>query len=749
VPQQADDTEAVFTYNNDDTISTVTDARDAVSTYSYDKRHLLTGINYSAPTGITPASNVVFAYDAARNRTSMTDGLGNTSYHYDQLSRLLSETRVFTNVGTFTLTYDYNLVGLLKKITDASNTTINYGYDHGGRLTAVTGSDILVGGVSTYASSFQYRAWGALKQVAIGTHTSSFTYNSVLRPTNFNISGGVVNQNYEYYGDGHLSFVHNTTDNNFDRAFFYDHVGRLTLAVSGGAARNDTGSIPMYEKFSHDAFDNVTDRNTDTWSDSYSDGASYTNHRRSGWGYDANGNVLTIDSRTYSYNAAGLLTSLGGQQWTPNGYVPITSASAFDGNGQKVREETPSGSTFVTYYLRSTVLGGAIIEELNSSGQKQIGYVYTPSGTALATQVPGLNEVRLKQVSPIGQSQYEFYTSAGSTGRQEFDPLGADIRLHSGPPGHSGDAGDIMSFGGPMGSRSGAIDNPGAGCTLDGVWVPCSMAFRLLGEGSAVQCPDNDCGPQTRYVITDEGKKIPFLTLPFMAFANGESGYYLPGWFGATPQAQAEAAPRLRALAAAGAQAGSLDSSFAPKAVDLSVLQNSLKTCIHKLWATFEMTSFKPTTAPNLKSKDHDQYNGVIGLKDVQTGTNFNITNDPTPPQEVQNEIIGDQSRGITYPTHPFWNYAYPNGDPTPRPGELRYPELFGQMTMIYVRVQIHETGAALSAIRDMYHPSPGKVTLSDGGLYKGTHGDDGPALEDCVGHTYYEQMGLTPVHYP
>lgn len=260
VPQQTDGTETVFTYNNDDTISTVTDARGAVSTYTYDKRHLLTGINYSAPAGITPASNVVFAYDAASNRTSMTDGLGNTTYNYDQLSRLLSETRVFTNVGTFTLTYDYNLAGLLKKITDVSNTTINYGYDRGGRLTGVTGSDTLVGGVSNYASGFQYRAWGALKQVAIGTHTSSFSFNSVLRPTNFNISGGVVNQNYEYYGDGHLSFVHNTTDNNFDRAFFYDHAGRLTLAVSGGAARNDTGSIPMYETFSHDAFDNVIDR---------------------------------------------------------------------------------------------------------------------------------------------------------------------------------------------------------------------------------------------------------------------------------------------------------------------------------------------------------------------------------------------------------------------------------------------------------------------------------------------------------
>lgn len=483
--------------------------------------------------------------------------------------------------------------------------------------------------------------------------------------------------------------------------------------------------------------------NTDTWSDSYSDGASYTNHRRSGWGYDANGNVTTIDSRTYTYNAAGLVTSLGGQRWTTNGYVQTTTASAFDGNGQRVREESPSGSTFITYYLRSTVLGGPIVEELNSSGQKQIGYVYTPSGTVLATQVPGQNEVRLKQVSPIGQSQYEFFTSDGSTSRQEFDPLCADIRLHSGIPGHGGPAGDINEFG-PMGSRSGAIDNPGAGCTLDGVWVPCSMAFRALGEGSAVQCPNNDCGPQTRYVITDEGKKIPYLTLPFMAFANGESGYCVPGWIGVTPQAQAEAAPQLRALAF-GTVRWNLDSSFAPKTVDLSVLQNTLKTCIHELWPKFEMTSFKPTTAPNLKSKDHDQYNGVVGLRDVLSGTGFNVTNDPTPPQDVRNAISANHARGATDPLHPFWNYAYPAGDLKARPAELRYPELFARPEMTYVRVQIHELGASLSAIRDMYYVAPGKEILSDGGLYKGRHEDDGPALEDCVGRNYYKQMGLTP----
>jgi hypothetical protein len=302
---------------------------------------------------------------------------------------------------------------------------------------------------------------------------------------NFTISGGVVNQNYEYYNDGRLSFVHNTTDNNFDRAFRYDQLSRLTVASAGGAARNDSGAIPMDEGFAYDAFDNPTLRETLSWQDGYSDLASYTNHRRAGWGYDANGSVSTIDTRSYTYDAAGANTSQTGQRWTTSGYVATTTSSGFDGDGRRVREEV--GGSPATYYLRSSVLGGAIVEELNSSGQKQIGYVYTPSGQTLARQVVGQDYVLLKQVSPIGASQYEFFASNSSTGsdmRREFDPVGANIRLNPGPTGHAGDAGDVPSAGGVMGTRFGAIDNPGAGCTLDGVYVPCDLAWRAAQSGA-------------------------------------------------------------------------------------------------------------------------------------------------------------------------------------------------------------------------------------------------------------------------
>jgi uncharacterized protein RhaS with RHS repeats len=148
---------------------------------------------------------------------------------------MTSETRTFSdpnnaalNGVSETLAYDYYFGGLLKKITDSTGMAINYGYDSSGRLNGVTGSGNLYANVSTYASSFQYRAFGGLKSVTDGTnHVTTVAYNARLQPTEFNISGNVVHQTYDHYDDGRMSFVHNTMDPNFDRSYAYDHAGRL------------------------------------------------------------------------------------------------------------------------------------------------------------------------------------------------------------------------------------------------------------------------------------------------------------------------------------------------------------------------------------------------------------------------------------------------------------------------------------------------------------------------------------------
>ena len=65
----------------------------------------------------------------------MIDGIGTHTYAYNSLSRLTSETQYISDLNaSFTLSYQYNLAGELKSITDPWNATINYGFDASGRL---------------------------------------------------------------------------------------------------------------------------------------------------------------------------------------------------------------------------------------------------------------------------------------------------------------------------------------------------------------------------------------------------------------------------------------------------------------------------------------------------------------------------------------------------------------------------------------------------------------------------------------
>jgi YD repeat-containing protein len=477
IPQESAGSGTTWTYNADSTVSTITDARGAVSSFGY------VGTNRGLVKTIThilagkPTVNITFSYDAAGNRTVMTDQTGSSNYYYDELSRLTSESR--TLAGTpYTLSYQYNLGGQLKKMTYPGNMSINYSYDNAGRLTGVTGSGTLYQGVSQYASGFSYRAWGARKTMTDGANrTSTTTYDARLRPLTYQIDGGVVNQSYEYYNDGSMRLVHNASDSNFDRLYEYDQAGRLVFATTGGAARGDLGSIPYHETFGYNAWGDTTSRFTETWSQNdFGDAGSFTNGRRDGWGYEADGQIKTIDTRTYDYDAVGNRTAMTGQLWSGSNYFPTSTTNAYDGDGRRVQEVLSWPSPFTTRYLRSSVLGGEIAQEINSGGQT-ISYVYLPDGTQLSTLI---GFPKWRHETPARTGLYENYQS-GFVNRVEFDPVGANVGLTAPPPpdtnGGDGDIGGSHN-GGSADSRFSDMANPAAGCyNVGGVELPCTWSL--------------------------------------------------------------------------------------------------------------------------------------------------------------------------------------------------------------------------------------------------------------------------------
>ena len=409
-----------YSYFTDDTVQTITDARGATMTFSYNQRHLVTGINFGVTGTVAATPNVSFSYDAAGNRTSMTDGLGSKSYVYDQLSRMTSETRTFTGVpGSYTLSYTYNRANQLTSITNPSGAQVGYTYDTTGRPASVSGSGY--GGVSSYVNSMSYRAFGLKQMNYANSRTLSLQYDNRMRPTQWSIPN-VLRMQYSYTWElsGRLEFARNLDDETLDRYFAYDQVGRLIVSRSGNEARLAIGEQvpllyngPYSHNYQYDEWGNVTYREGWGGPNPQWDPA-YTNNKINGVGYDQAGNMIDAGGglTTFTYDATG--------QQATSVSPTVNTQNAYDGDrlrGKKTENQV------TTYYLRSTVLGGEVVAELASNGTFLRGYVYL-GGDLLAVQQA--NSVNWVHQDPLVKSKRITNSAGAVISAVELDPWGGE-----------------------------------------------------------------------------------------------------------------------------------------------------------------------------------------------------------------------------------------------------------------------------------------------------------------------------------
>ncbi|MDQ2973924.1 MAG: RHS repeat protein, partial [Acidobacteriota bacterium] len=149
---------------------------------------------------------------------------------------MTSETRTFNGVGSYSLSYGYNLAGELTSVTNPWGVVVGYNYDKVGRPTGVTGANY--GGISSYVNSIGYRAFG-MKQMSGGNgRTLSLQYDNRLRMTRWDVPG-VMGWNYAYdtplihENTGRVAFANNLYDHTLDRSYDYDAVGRMWASHSG------------------------------------------------------------------------------------------------------------------------------------------------------------------------------------------------------------------------------------------------------------------------------------------------------------------------------------------------------------------------------------------------------------------------------------------------------------------------------------------------------------------------------------
>ena len=166
---------------------------------------------------------------------------------------------------------------------------------------------------------------------------------------------------------------------------------------------------PYSHGYHYDQWGNITSR--EGWGGTnpqYS--ATYTNNKIDGKGYDQAGNLIDAGGGwTFTYDATGQ------QATSAIGNV----VNVYDGDRLRGKK-TEYGVT--TYYLRSSVLGGQVVAELNHSGSWMRGYVYL-GGELLAVQQGGVNWVHQ---DPLVKSKRITNVSGNVVSTVELDPWGGE-----------------------------------------------------------------------------------------------------------------------------------------------------------------------------------------------------------------------------------------------------------------------------------------------------------------------------------
>jgi YD repeat-containing protein len=503
-----------FAYKRDDRLESVTDGRGVTNTFAFNTRHLLTGVDYGTATGVEQTPDVTYDYDEAGNRTRMVEaGQGQTDYTYDTLSRLKTETRQFAGLPntSYSLSYEYNLAGQLKELKEVNTNTLTYyNYDSEGRPHSVTAGGATYGGVTTYASAVKYRAWGAMKSLTYGNNMwLSTEYDSRMRVSRFHVGG--VNSPYSptamlsdfrYDADGGLRFASmgSATDgvvSSYDRAYKYDHAGRLVEAFTSQQANDyhQTGAVgvgggqyvPYRQTYSYDAWGNQTGRDNWYWERQDIHTANFTENRRTetGWNYDGAGNLTQTPDVGLTYDAAGRNRKLT----SPGFESPKVFTQWHDGDGRPVKRLEEEGTAAETvFYLSSSALGGAVVAELNAQGVKTKGKVYL-GGTLIAEhgehQPSGARWVEWKHENPAtgtsGVSDSTAYYQADEAG--ELDPTGVAV----GPPTLFYPGEGIPDERGPAALVGSGI--PDGRCTWQDMPIDCAEVEMLLRNGAAMIDP--------------------------------------------------------------------------------------------------------------------------------------------------------------------------------------------------------------------------------------------------------------------
>lgn len=351
--------------------------------YDYDwLGRLVTVTEYLGAQG----SNTYYTYDRVGNLLQIKDALNQiTSYTYDSLNR---PTRIDFPDATHE-TRSYDKVGNLVSRTTQNNTVLQYAYDQINRLTKISYPD-----GSTV--SYTYDKDSNRLRMVDSASTTDYTYDprSRLLSETRTIDGQAYALSYLY--DAASNLIRLTYPDGYQVNYVYDALNRIVtvgnLATITYRKDSTVSSITygngVRTTYSYDQLDRVTRILTQNSTRRLLD---------LNYAYDANGNLLTVNTseETYGYDDLNRLTA-GNGPWGTLSY-------SYDVVGNRLSQTLNGTGTSYSYGSYNRLL---------SAGSTT--YTYDPNGNRI-TQTTGSNtftyiydyQNRLRQVKLNSQAIFQ------------------------------------------------------------------------------------------------------------------------------------------------------------------------------------------------------------------------------------------------------------------------------------------------------------------------------------------------------
>jgi RHS repeat-associated protein len=367
-------------------VQSITDPQGVETTYTYDQVSRLlsttdksgqtTSYTYDNACHLLSATDPLgdktgYTYDANGNKTSETNANGNTThYTYDDDNLLLSQTDPLGD----TTQYAYDTEGHLHALTDANGNTITYAYDLDGRRISTTDA------IGDTAST-SYDAVGNVASTTDGDGTTQYSHDALGNMTGVTDGAGDTTQ-YNY--DQPSQCIKSVTDPNGNTtSYAHDDLNNLigaTDPLNGEAGQSfdpDGNQVALTDpnqnqtSFQYDNADRLTGKALAT-------GATISDT------YDNDGRIATVTNArgqvaTYQYDNAGRLTSYT----DPAGTVAYT----YDANGNLLTASDQSGTITRTYDTLNRVTS------YTDAQGNTIHYAYDKVGNLTKLTYPDGNQV--------------------------------------------------------------------------------------------------------------------------------------------------------------------------------------------------------------------------------------------------------------------------------------------------------------------------------------------------------------------